>query len=89
LPGNEFTVSQKGDVILRKSLDFERIENYSFVVHVTDGRRNDSARVNISILNINDWDPRLLSLKYGYRPVTHRNYVKQAMMAAKVLEKKI
>jgi hypothetical protein len=39
-------------------LDFERIENYSFVVHVTDGRRNDSARVNISILNINDWDPR-------------------------------
>jgi hypothetical protein len=55
-------VSQKGDVILRKTLDFERIENYSFVVHVTDGRKNDSAKVNISILNINDWDPRFADI---------------------------
>jgi hypothetical protein len=44
LPGSEFTVSQKGDVILRKTVDFERVENYAFVVHVTDGKRNDSAR---------------------------------------------
>jgi hypothetical protein len=43
-------------------MDFERIENYSFVVHVTDGRKNDSAKVNISILNINDWDPRFADI---------------------------
>ncbi len=30
----------------------------SLTVQVTDGRRNDSARVNVSVININDWDPR-------------------------------
>ena len=66
MPGNEFTVSQKGDVILRKSLDFERVESYSFVVHITDGKKNDSAKVNISVLNINDWDPRFKYPQYEF-----------------------
>ena len=66
MPGNEFTVSQKGDVILRKTLDFEIIENFSFVVKVSDGRRNDSAKVNVSVININDWDPRFKYPQYEY-----------------------
>lgn len=66
MPGNEFSVSQKGDVILRKSLDFESSEFYSFLVNVNDGRKNDSATVNITVLNINDWDPRFRYPQYEY-----------------------
>ena len=66
LPEKEFSVNQKGDVILRKMLDYERKEFYSFKVIVTDGRRNDSARVNVSLLNINDWDPRFKYPQYEF-----------------------
>ena len=66
MPGNEFTVSQKGDVILRKTLDFEIIENFSFVVKVSDGRRKDSGKDNVFVININDWDPRFKYPQYEY-----------------------
>ena len=44
---------QKGEVILRKEIDFEHVEKYSFVVDANDGRKNDSATVNVSLININ------------------------------------
>jgi len=66
LPGNEFSVNQKGDVILRKTLDFESREFYSFSINVDDGRKNDSAVVNVTVLNINDWDPRFKYPQYEY-----------------------
>lgn len=66
LPGKEFSVNQKGDVILRKMLDYERKERYSFDVLATDGRRNDSARVDVTLLNINDWDPRFKYPQYEF-----------------------
>lgn len=66
LPGKEFSVNQKGDVVLRKMLDYELKESYSFVVTVTDGRKNDTARVNVSLLNINDWDPRFKYPQYEF-----------------------
>ena len=31
--------------------------NFNRVV-ATDGRQNDTTRVNITVININDWDPR-------------------------------
>ena len=51
---------------MRKTLDFEIVQNFSFVVKVTDGRRNDSARVNVSVININDWDPRFKYPQYEF-----------------------
>jgi hypothetical protein len=33
-----FSVSSAGDIILRQPLDFEMVDFYSFLVHVTDGR---------------------------------------------------
>jgi len=66
LPGKEFSISQKGDIVLRKSMDFETTEGYSFRVIVTDGWHNDSARVNISVININDWDPRFRYPQYEF-----------------------
>ena len=35
-------------------------------VYVTDGRKNDSARVNVTVLNINDWDPRFKYPQYEF-----------------------
>ncbi len=32
----------------------------------TDGRRNDTAHVNITLLNINDWDPRFKYPEYEF-----------------------
>ena len=52
--------------MLRKTLDYEKTDAYSFVVYVTDGKRNDSARVNVSVLNINDWDPRFKYPQYEF-----------------------
>ena len=43
LPGKEFSVNQKGEVIVRKVLDFERKEKYFFRIVASDGRTNDSA----------------------------------------------
>ncbi|CAB4054632.1 unnamed protein product [Lepeophtheirus salmonis] len=61
-----FSVNQKGEVILRKSMDYENKESHIFEVIATDGRRNDSALVNISLLNINDWDPRFRYPQYEF-----------------------
>ncbi len=66
LPGGEFTVNQKGEVVLRKRVDFETQERYEFVVHATDGRRNDSAAVNVSLININDWAPKFTYPQYEF-----------------------
>ena len=51
LPGNEFSVSQTGDILIRTHLDFETAEGYSFRVVATDGGQTDTA------INVNDWDP--------------------------------
>ena len=48
LPGKEFSVSQRGDIVLRKHLDYETTEGYSFRVVATDGQYNETTRVNIS-----------------------------------------
>ena len=48
LPGKEFSVSQRGDIVLRKHLDYETTEGYSFRVIATDGRHDETTRVNIS-----------------------------------------
>ena len=66
LPGKEFSVSQRGDIILRKTMDYETVESYSFRVIANDGWHNDSARVNISVININDWDPRFRYPQYEF-----------------------
>ncbi|XP_063224193.1 protocadherin Fat 4 [Bacillus rossius redtenbacheri] len=63
---SRFAVSASGDVLLRRPLDFEAEDRYAFLVHVSDGRANDSALVNISVLNVNDWDPRFRYPQYEF-----------------------
>ena len=66
LPNEEFSVSPKGDLILRKTVDFEVREQYNFSVFISDGRRNDTANIEITLLNINDWDPRFKYPQYEF-----------------------
>ena len=58
LPAGQFGVDEKGDLVIRRQLDFEAATEFSFRVMVEDARENDTARVNISVINVNDWDPR-------------------------------
>nr|CAD7397117.1 unnamed protein product [Timema poppensis] len=62
----KFAITSAGDIILQQPLDYETEEGYSFLVHVTDGRMNDSASINISVLNVNDWDPRFRYPQYEF-----------------------
>ncbi|XP_069687408.1 protocadherin-15 [Periplaneta americana] len=61
-----FGINAAGDIILRQPLDYEMEDFYSFLVHVSDGRTNDTAQVNISVLNVNDWDPRFRYPQYEF-----------------------
>ena len=67
LPNEEFSVSPKGDVILRKTVDYEQKGIYDFNVYISDGKRNDTANVRVVLLNINDWGPRFNSTFLAYR----------------------
>ncbi|KAK7595296.1 hypothetical protein V9T40_013121 [Parthenolecanium corni] len=61
-----FNVTSSGDIILQKPLDYETVDNYVFLVFATDGYMNTSASINISILNVNDWDPRFRYPQYEF-----------------------
>ncbi|XP_054273277.1 protocadherin Fat 2-like [Macrosteles quadrilineatus] len=61
-----FRVTPSGDIVLQKPLDFETQDSYVFQVHCTDGYMNATAQINISVLNVNDWDPRFRYLQYEF-----------------------
>ncbi|XP_071440055.1 protocadherin beta-9-like [Hetaerina americana] len=62
-----FGISPYGDIVLLKALDYEgEHQGYSFLAHASDGISNDTSRVNISILNVNDWDPRFRFPQYEF-----------------------
>ena len=52
---------------MRKEIDFEHVEGYSFVVDANDGRKNDSATVNVTLINING-KIRVQGVSYGRAP---------------------
>ena len=66
LPNGEFIVSEKGELMVKRLIDYERQQNYSFHVEVSSGRQNDSCLVNITVINLNDWDPRFKYPEYEF-----------------------
>ena len=74
LQNEEFSVSPKGDLILRKMVDYEQEEFYNFTVFISDGKRNDSAKISVTLLNINDWDPRFKYPQYEFFVQTEDAY---------------
>ncbi|XP_026333226.1 protocadherin-16 isoform X2 [Hyposmocoma kahamanoa] len=64
---DRFAINGAGEVLLRKPLDYETADSYHYQVMVTDGNTNDTASLNISVLNVNEWEPRFRYPQYEFR----------------------
>ncbi|KAI5732173.1 hypothetical protein M8J77_022670 [Diaphorina citri] len=62
--GERFSISRQGDISLMQCLDYETEDSYRFTVYATDTLMTTSATVNISVVNVNDWDPRFRYPQY-------------------------
>ncbi|KAJ8979542.1 hypothetical protein NQ317_017690, partial [Molorchus minor] len=61
-----FSLNTKGDLSLKKKLDYEDIPEYVFKVFATDGITNDSSVVNITVEDVNEWEPRFRYPHYEF-----------------------
>ncbi|XP_050718235.1 cadherin-8-like isoform X2 [Eriocheir sinensis] len=61
-----FRISPSGQILLEHELDFEKQQEYNLEVYVTDGNFNDTAKLKVKVLNINDWDPRFRFPQYEF-----------------------
>ncbi|KAL3281094.1 hypothetical protein HHI36_004318 [Cryptolaemus montrouzieri] len=61
-----FALNTKGELSLRKKLDFEERPEYFFKVFATDGITNDSSVVNITVEDVNEWEPRFRYPHYEF-----------------------
>lgn len=61
-----FTVSNFGELLLRKSLDFEKASKHSFSIGVSDGIVKDKTDIRIEVLDVNDWEPRFRQAHYQF-----------------------
>lgn len=65
-PATYFAIGTLGEVILRKSLDFEKATRHQFRVQATDGTTNATVDVAIEVLDVNDWEPRFRQNHYDF-----------------------
>ncbi|XP_052750113.1 protocadherin-16 [Galleria mellonella] len=63
----KFAINSDGEVLLRRALDYETTKQYFYQVMVTDGVANDTASINITVLNVNEWEPRFRYPQYEFR----------------------
>ncbi|KAK9879638.1 hypothetical protein WA026_006703 [Henosepilachna vigintioctopunctata] len=61
-----FALNTKGELSLRKKLDYEERPEYFFKVFATDGVTNDSSVVNITVEDVNEWEPRFRYPHYEF-----------------------
>ena len=61
-----FEVGEFGEVLLRQSLDYEKITRHSFYVMASDGISNATCQVVVEVLNVNDWEPRFKQPYYRF-----------------------
>ncbi|KAJ8735160.1 hypothetical protein PYW08_014410 [Mythimna loreyi] len=64
---DKFAINSAGEVVLRRPLDYELNDQYHYQVMVTDGVSNDTASINITVLNVNEWEPRFRYPQYEFR----------------------
>ncbi|XP_076288618.1 protocadherin Fat 4-like Cad96Ca isoform X2 [Lasioglossum baleicum] len=65
-----FSITNSGELILKGTLDYERRIHHSFLVRVTDGHHNDTSRVNVSVEDVNEWEPRFRHPRYEFHAAT-------------------
>ncbi|XP_034941615.1 protocadherin-8 isoform X2 [Chelonus insularis] len=68
----KFSVNSAGELVLRAPLDYEKKVLHTFLVHVSDGNNNDTARVNVAVEDINEWEPRFRHPRYEFHARTLR-----------------
>ncbi|RWS27461.1 Fat-like cadherin-related tumor suppressor-like protein [Leptotrombidium deliense] len=61
-----FGIRKTGEIVLKKMLDYEQRPWYSFRVMASDGKQSDVARINVSVLNVNDHDPQFSQNHYNF-----------------------
>lgn len=61
-----FGVKNTGEIILVKSLDYEKHKTYTFRVMVSDGRQSDVTRITVTVINVNEHDPILSQNNYVF-----------------------
>ncbi|CAN7937405.1 unnamed protein product, partial [Ixodes hexagonus] len=61
-----FAIQPTGEIILARPLDYEMKQDYTLQVLATDGKYNDVARVNVSVINVNDNDPQFRQGRYSF-----------------------
>ena len=62
-----FEIGQFGEVVLRRSLDYEKAIRHVFRVLASDGLSNATCQVIIDVVNVNEWDPRFRQPYYKFR----------------------
>ncbi|XP_023235071.1 cadherin-related family member 1-like [Centruroides sculpturatus] len=65
-PSEDFAIHPTGEIIVIKPLDYESRQHYKLRVLVTDGTKSDIARVNISVVDVNDHDPQFGQNQYSF-----------------------
>ncbi|XP_055696094.1 protocadherin-23 [Lutzomyia longipalpis] len=61
-----FSVSNVGEILLQKPLDYENSTRHTFDVRVTDGVSNATAQVTVEVTDVNDWEPRFRESHYEF-----------------------
>lgn len=66
LQSQYFAVGNMGEIVLKRSLDFENFTRHQFEVFATDGATNSTAQVIVEVLDVNDWEPRFRKEHYEF-----------------------
>ena len=61
-----FGITNSGQILLLSPLDYESQQLYNIEIIVSDGQYNDTAKLVVSVLNVNDWDPRFRFPQYEF-----------------------
>nr|XP_037285344.1 protein dachsous-like [Rhipicephalus microplus] len=78
-----FAIHASGELILAQPLDYETKQLYMLQVLATDGKHSDVARVNVSVLDVNDNDPQFSQPRYSF-VLTEPDAVRQGALVGRV-----
>ncbi|KAL1474943.1 hypothetical protein MTO96_037651 [Rhipicephalus appendiculatus] len=78
-----FAIHASGELVLAKPLDYEMRQFYTLKLRASDGKHSDIARVNISVLDVNDNDPQFSQARYSF-VLTEPDTVRQGSLVGQV-----
>lgn len=61
-----FAIGNMGEILLKRTLDFENRTRHQFDVLASDGVENATATVVVEVVDVNDWEPRFRQTHYEF-----------------------